>query len=144
MDFAYEGTARADRETVWDVLTDYPGYAKFTPARKVVVEKEGSPQPNGVGTERAIHAVGPPVRERIVVFEPPERFAYVLFKGAPLRNHRGDVTLTEAPGGGTHIHYAIHTEPAVPVVGHLATRIVKQAVKGIFNGVIKESERRAR
>lgn len=143
MDFVYEGTARADREAVWEVLTDYPGYADFTPARNVVVEKQGSPQPNGVGAERAIHAVGPVVRERIVVFEPPERFAYELFSGAPLRNHRGEVTLTEAPGGGTHVRYSVHTEPAIPVAGHLATAIARQAVKQIFNGLIKESERRA-
>jgi len=144
MDFTYQGIAKAPIETVFEVLTDYPGMADITPARKVVIEKQGDPAPNGVGAVRAIHAVGPPLREEIVIFEPPTRFAYVLISGAPLKNHRGDVTLGDNGNGTTSVVYTVHTEPKIPVAGHLAATIAKQAVKGIFNGIIKESERRAR
>ena len=52
-------------EIVFDVLTDHRGYKRFAPLRAVKLEQEGTPAPNGVGAIRALHAVGPPIREQV-------------------------------------------------------------------------------
>ncbi len=142
MDFILEDKVAAPPETVFDVLTDHSGYAKFTPLRWARLETEGSPDPNGVGAVRALGLVGPPIRERVTEFERPSRFAYELVSGAPMKNHRGEVELTEVPGG-TRMRYSIHTEPKVPVVGHIAVVVAKRTIGVLFRGVKGESERRA-
>ena len=60
----------APPETVFDVLTDHRGYAKITPLRKAELEREGEPAPNGVGAIRELSAVGPPLREEVLAYEP--------------------------------------------------------------------------
>jgi uncharacterized protein YndB with AHSA1/START domain len=47
----------APPQTVFDVLTDHRGYAEYTPLRRVELEREGDPPPNGVGAIRVLHAV---------------------------------------------------------------------------------------
>jgi uncharacterized protein YndB with AHSA1/START domain len=127
---------------VFDVLTDHRGYAAITRVRSVELEREGDPPPNGVGAIRALKAVGPPLREEVVGYEPPSRFAYTLISGAPLRDHLGTVDLTES-AGGTRVTYRVETTPTVPVVGRLAVAIVRASVKSLLKGIKRESERRA-
>ena len=96
-----------------------------------------------MGAVRVLKTVGPPLREEIVEFVPGERLVYKLLSGAPLRDHVGTVTLTEHTGG-THVSYRIDTTPTIPVIGRAAMPIVKTAVRQLFDGIAKESERRAR
>ena len=58
---------------------------------------EGEPAPNGLGAIRKIVAVGPPIREEVVTFEPPSRFAYTLLSGAPVPPPASN--LAAAPAG---------------------------------------------
>jgi uncharacterized protein YndB with AHSA1/START domain len=132
----------APPETVFDVLTDHRGYADITPIRSAELEREGSPEPNGVGAIRALHAVGPPLREEVLAYEPARRFSYTLISGAPVRKHVGTVELT-SQNGGTELVYAVRTMPTIPVVGFAVVAVVKQAIAQLLKGVVAESERRA-
>lgn len=132
----------ASPETVFAVLTDHRHYAEMTPLRKSEIEREGEPAPNGLGAIRKLSAVGPPLREEVIAYEPDERFSYKLLSGLPVRDHVGTVRLS-AVRSGTEMVYAVRTEPTVPVVGALVVAAVKQGVKGLIDGVVKESERRA-
>jgi hypothetical protein len=124
------------------VLTDHRRYAELTPLRKSELEREGDPDPNGLGAIRKLTAVGPPLREEVIAYEPDERFSYKLLSGLPVRDHVGTVKLT-ASGGGTEMVYAVRTQPTVPLAGSVVVAVVKQGVKGLVDGVVKESERRA-
>ncbi len=132
----------APPEVVFGVLTDHRGYAEITPVRRVELEREGEPAPNGVGAIRVLHVVGPPLREEVLTYEPPRRFSYRLLSGAPVRDHVGTVELTP-DGGGTRVTYAVRTMPTVPVGGAVVVGVVKLAIKQLLNGVVTESERRA-
>jgi uncharacterized protein YndB with AHSA1/START domain len=132
----------APPETVFSVLTDHRGYPSFTRVRRAELEREGSPEPDGVGAIRKLYVVGPPLREEIVEFERPSRFGYRLLSGLPLRDHLGTVVLA-ADGNGTRVDYTVRSTPAVPVVGHAAARAVKVAVRQLLDGVERESKRRA-
>ncbi|HEU4737284.1 MAG TPA: SRPBCC family protein [Solirubrobacterales bacterium] len=133
----------APPETVFAVLTDHRKYSDLTPLRKSELEREGDPAPNGLGAIRKLTAVGPPLREEVIAYEPGDgRFSYKLLSGLPVRDHVGTVELT-ADGSGTQMIYAVRTKPTVPVVGAAVVAVVKQGVKGLVDGIAKESERRA-
>jgi uncharacterized protein YndB with AHSA1/START domain len=140
--FSFTRTIAAPPETVFAILTDHRGYPAFTRLRRVELERPGSPDPDGLGAIRKLHMVGPPMREEIVEFERPTRFAYRLLSGLPLRDHLGRVVLS-GDGAGTRIVYTVETTPTVPVIGHAAAQGVKIAVKQLLDGVERESKRRA-
>jgi len=132
----------APPETVFEVLTDHRRYSELTPLRKSELEREGEPAPNGNGAIRKLTAVGPPMREEVIAYEAPSRFSYTVLSGLPVRDHVGTVELA-ADGSGTKMVYAVRTQPTLPIVGGVVVAVVKQAIKGLIDGVAKESERRA-
>jgi uncharacterized protein YndB with AHSA1/START domain len=140
--FTYERVIAAPPEVVFDVLVDHRRYAEITPMRKSVLEREGAPAPNGVGAIRVLRAVGPPLREEVLVHEPSTRFSYKLLSGLPVRDHVGTVELTPS-GSGTKVVYAVRTTPTLPFVGPAVVAGVKLGIKQLLSGITKESERRA-
>ena len=144
--FTFVRRTAAPPEAVFEALTDHRAYPDYTPLRKVDLEKEGEPAPNGVGAVRVLHGIGPAVHEEVVEYVPPTRFVYRLLSGPPLRDHVGTVTLepAEVEGRqGTRIVYAIDTTPTVPVGKALVVAVTKNAVKGLLDGSVKEAERRS-
>lgn len=135
-------TVAAPVETVWDVVTDLRGMSEFTRFRRVELEREGDPPPNGLGAIRVMHLVGPPVREQIITFEPPRRFAYRLLSGIPVKDHVGTIEL-EPAGEGTRMSYVLETTPKVPVVGSALIPVIRNVVDGIAAGIAAEAEKRA-
>lgn len=132
----------APPETVFEVLTDHRRYAEITPLRRSELEREGEPAPNGVGSIRVLHSVGPALREETIAYQPPNRFSYTLLSGAPVRDHVGTVELTPN-GGGTKVTYALRTFPTLPLLGPVVIAVVKVGIKQLLAGISKESERRA-
>jgi hypothetical protein len=141
--FRFVREVAASPELVFGVLTDHRGYAGIAPIRKVELECEGVPAPNGVGAIRVLHSVGPPLREEVIAFQPPERFAYRLLSGAPLRDHVGAIAL-EAAGAGSKVTYAVRTTPTLPLGNAAVLAITKAAVKRLLDGLLAEAERRAK
>lgn len=140
--FTYTRQVAAPPETVFEVLTDHRRYPEVTPLRKAELEREGEPAPNGVGAIRKLTAVGPPLREEVLAYEPATRFSYKLLSGLPVRDHVGTVELTPE-AGGTKVVYAVRTTPTVPIVGGAVVAAVKIAIKQLLGGVAGEAERRA-
>jgi uncharacterized protein YndB with AHSA1/START domain len=139
--FTFVREVDAPPEVVFDVLTDHRRYAEITPMRKSVLEREGESVSNGVGAIRKLSAVGPPLREETIVYEPPSRFSYRLLSGAPLRDHVGTVELTPQ-AGGTKLVYAVRTQPTLPFVGGVAVAVARFGVKQLVDGIVAEAERR--
>jgi uncharacterized protein YndB with AHSA1/START domain len=140
--FRYVRQVAAPPETVFEVLTDHRRYPEITPLRKAALEREGEPAPNGLGAIRVLTVAGPPMREEVIAYEPPSRFAYKLLSGLPFRDHVGTVELSPLDGG-TQMIYAVRTTPTVPLGAFVAMAVLKQAIKGLIAGVAKESEKRA-
>ena len=136
-------TVSAPPETVWEVLADLRGMSEYTRFRKVELEREGDPPPNGVGAIRVLHLAGPPVREEIIAFEPPRRFAYRMLSGVPVKNHVGTVELSPV-AGGTRMSYVVETTPKIPVVGFTVVAILRRVIEEIAAGIASEAEKRAR
>lgn len=133
---------KAPPETVFEVVTDHRRYAEITRLRRSELEREGEPAPNGVGAIRVLTAVGPPIREEVVAYEPPTRFSYKVLSGLPVRDHLGTVSL-EPSDGGTRVTYALKSIPTIPFAGKLVMLAIKRAVTELLDGVVSEAERRA-
>jgi uncharacterized protein YndB with AHSA1/START domain len=142
--FTIQTVIQAPIDTVFDVLTDHRGYADFTPLRKVELVQTGLPTPNGVGAIRALHVLGPPIKEQVTEYERPTRFVYKLIAGAPVRDHVGTVELS-AEGTSTRMLYRIDTFPKVPAM--LAPPIVaflRATIGMLVKGIAKRAEQLAR
>jgi uncharacterized protein YndB with AHSA1/START domain len=140
--FTFVREVAASPEVVFDVLTDHRGYAAITAIRRVDLEREGEPAPNGLGAIRVLHTLGPPLREEVIAYQPPSRFSYRMLSGAPLRDHVGTVAL-EAVDRGTKITYAVRTTPSAPIGGALVLAVARFGVRQVLDGILAESERRA-
>jgi uncharacterized protein YndB with AHSA1/START domain len=140
--FTYERQVAAPPEIVFDVLTDHRRYTEITALRKAELEREGEPEPNGLGAIRRLTLAGPPMREEVIAYERPHRFSYTVLSGLPVRDHVGTVELTPS-GDGTRVVYAIRTTPTLPVGGFAVVATMKRAIRTLLAGVAKESERRA-
>jgi uncharacterized protein YndB with AHSA1/START domain len=140
--FRYVRQVAAPPEVVFDVLTDHRRYAEITSLRKAELEREGEPAPNGLGAIRVLTVAGPPMREEVIAYEPPYRFAYKILSGLPVRDHVGTVEMQPSEGG-TEITYAVKTTPTIPLAGAVFIAVLKKAIRDLLSGVAKESERRA-
>jgi uncharacterized protein YndB with AHSA1/START domain len=140
--FTYRRQVAAPPEIVFDVLTDHRRYPEITSLRRAELEREGDPEPNGVGAVRVLTLAGPPMREEVLAYERPTRFSYTVLSGLPVRDHIGTVQLTPAEGG-TEVTYAIRTTPTLPLGAAAVVLTLKAAIRSLLAGVAKESERRA-
>jgi uncharacterized protein YndB with AHSA1/START domain len=140
--FRYVRQVAAPPEIVFDVLTDHRRYPEITSLRKAELEREGEPAPNGLGAIRVLTVAGPPMREEVIAYERPFRFAYKILSGLPVRDHVGTVEMQPA-NGGTEIVYAVKTTPTLPLGGPVFMLVLKKAIRDLIGGVSKESERRA-
>jgi uncharacterized protein YndB with AHSA1/START domain len=141
--FRYVRQVAAPPEVVFDVLTDHRRYTEITPLRKAELEREGEPTPNGLGAIRVLSALpGPPMREEVIAYERPHRFAYKILSGLPVRDHVGTVEM-QPSGGGTEVTYAVKTTPTLPLGGPVFMLVLKKAIRDLIGGVAKESESRA-
>ena len=141
--FRYVRRVAAPPEVVFDVLTDHRRYTEITPLRRAELEREGEPTPNGLGAIRVLAAApGPPMREEVIAYERPFRFAYKILSGLPVRDHVGTVEM-QPSGEGTELVYAVKTTPTIPLSGPVFMAILKKAIRDLIAGVAKESERRA-
>lgn len=141
INFTLEKTTSAPIDRVFDTLTDHRAYAAMTPVRKSTLDKEGTPAPNGLGAVRRLTVAGPPLVEEVIGYEKPNRFAYKMLSGLPVRDHVGEVTLTES-GGGTRIVYKVTSTPTIPGGRFILGPILKQAIGGLLRGVVKTAEAR--
>ena len=135
---------RAPRDVVFAVLTDHEGYTKLTPLQWTL-ERPGTPHPNGVGAIRAIRPARRmpfAIREQVTEFEAPNRFAYKVISGAPVRSHIGTVTLTATPAG-TEVEYRMDAEPRIPLPTKVITAGLRALITLLLRGVTKEAESRA-
>lgn len=142
-EFVHQDLIAAPPATVFEVLTDHRGYAKILPFRSARLERAGTPDLNGVGAVRALHLLGPPVREQVTVYEPPRRFAYKMLSGLPMRDYRGAVLLADAVGDQTDVIYTVNAGLPWPVPDFLTIPVSQIIVLTLLRGIKRESERRA-
>lgn len=129
-------------EVVWDVLTDHRGYVNWAGVTKAALERQGSPDPNGVGAVRYLRKGPVAVREEVVASEAPRTFSYTVLSGPPVRDYLAKVTLT-ADGDATLVDWTVRFEPKIPFTGIVILPVVRKVITDLLAGATRESQRRA-
>jgi hypothetical protein len=140
--FTLHASIKAPIEVVFDVLTDHRGHAKMTALRSSTLERQGEPPPNGVGAIRVLSLAGPPIRERVTVFDRPRLFAYEMLSGAPILTHTATVELAPQDGR-TELTWRVESIPSIPVPDAVWAAVMRLMIKHLLIGVVKEAERQA-
>jgi len=92
---------------VFKAITNHSGMDQWLTGVRVTILREGTPRPNGVRAVRLVRRRGFAVMEEVVYWEEPTAMAYRALGGTPLRNHLGEVRLSQAHDGGTNLHYKV-------------------------------------
>ena len=129
----------APRQVVWDVMTDHPRYVSWTSARRVTMERTGTPAPNGVGAVRVFDSGPMKVREEVMEFEPPSRMVYRLASGLPVHDYRSEMRLDEEDGV-TVLTWSSTFTPRIPLTGGAFTRLMRGAVDRFAAGIKAAAE----
>ncbi len=141
-----ESTTKASPETVWALVSDATRYPSWGPWSDGRYEKNGDATPHGVGAVQALRSAQRYMGryttsvERIVEVEEGRRLAYMVIRGMPVRNYRGEVTLTPA-GDGTHIRWTADWDNTM--LGRVAWRGLRTFFPEMMTGLVAAAERDA-
>jgi uncharacterized protein YndB with AHSA1/START domain len=130
-------------EQVFDVFADGAGWARWAGPliRRSSWEQEGTPAPGGVGAIRVLGAGAYGSREQIIEYAPPERLAYTVLSGFPVRDYRATIELTPTTEGGTLIHWSASFRPPVPGTGALIAFGLRSMLGGFASRAAAYAER---
>ena len=132
--FASTTRIAAPPEVVWPIMSDHVRYAAWGSAKRVTMDRVGSPDPNGVGAVRCFHAGPAKVREEVLEFEPPRRMVYRVASGLPVVDYRSEMVL-EVDGAGSVLRWSSSFRPRVPRTGALLRTVMARAVARFAAGI---------
>lgn len=121
--YRVEASTRAPVDVVWPLVGEAARWREWSFLSKTGLEREGSPEPDGVGAIRRFTRFGVGSREEVVAWDPPGHLAYRILSGFPVRNYLADVTLTP-DGTGTRIEWAGRYDPKWPGTGRVLAAVL--------------------
>jgi uncharacterized protein YndB with AHSA1/START domain len=126
-----EGTAQATPGAVWALVSDATCYPEWGPWAAAGYQRPGDTSPRGPGavywlrSARRAYLRYVTTTEKILDVEEGRHLAYTVIGGIPVRNYRGEVTLTPV-ADGTHIRWAATWDAT------LAGRIARRGLRTFF------------
>lgn len=126
----------APRAAVWAAYADFPGWTQWAGLGRVTLEREGSPDPSGVGAIRVFTNLGYSVREEILDVDPGRRLVYTVLSGFSVRDHEGEV-LFEDDGEGTRVTWRVQFRSGLPGLGGL----IRVTVAAVFRRTLRRLAR---
>jgi uncharacterized protein YndB with AHSA1/START domain len=141
-----EGTARATPEAVWALVSDATRYPEFGPWSAGGYRRPGEESERGPGavqwlrSSRRTYLRHATSVEQILAAEEGRMLAYTVIGGIPVRNYRGEVTLTPV-AGGTHIRWTATWDNTMG--GRIVGRTLRVIYPEIVAGLAAAAERQS-
>jgi uncharacterized protein YndB with AHSA1/START domain len=141
-----EATTKASPETVWALVSDATKYPSWGPWIDGHYKKAGEETAHGAGAVQVLRSaqryMGRHITsvERILEVEQGRRLAYLVIRGMPVRNYRGEVTLTPS-GDGTHIRWTADWDNTM--LGRMAWRGLRTFFPEMMAGLVAAAGRDA-
>lgn len=126
-------------DVVFDVMTDHVRYARWGTSKRVTMDREGTPAPNGLGAIRCFHAGPMKVLEEVTGWEHPTRMTYRLNSHQLTKEYASEMVL-HADGAITVLTWTSTFSPRVPGTTALVRRVYERAVTGFAAGIKAEAE----
>jgi uncharacterized protein YndB with AHSA1/START domain len=136
--YRVEAHSDAPVEAVWPLLAEARRWREWTFLTRSGLEREGSPEPDGVGAVRRFTRYGAGSREEVLAWEPPTRLAYAILSGFPVRDYRAEVTLSP-DAGGTRILWTATFDELVPGTGRLMELMLRRMIGGFASGLARHA-----
>ena len=142
--YVYRVEARSDAppEVVWPLLGEARRWCEWSFLTASGLERDGSPDPDGVGAVRRFTRNGVGSREEVVAWDPPHHLAYRILSGFPVRDYRSDVTL-EPAGGGTRIEWAGSYDLRWPGTGRLLQAVLPRMMQRFADDLARHADGRS-
>jgi hypothetical protein len=135
---AEESVAQAGPDVVWALVSDAATYPDWGPWSAAGYQSPGDSAPRGAGAvywlrsqQRTMGRYTTTV-EKILEAEEGQRIAYTVLRGIPVRNYRGEVTLTAVPGG-TRIRWTADFDATL--MGRLVAGPLRKFFPGVLSGL---------
>ena len=132
-------TASAGIDAVWPLIGQARRWSDWSFLTRSVLERDGSPDSDGVGAVRHFTRYGIGSREEVVAWDPPHHLAYRILSGFPVRDYRSDVTL-EPSGTGTRIDWAGSYTPRWPGTGPVLQRVLPALMRRFARDVARHAD----
>jgi len=132
-------TASAGIDAVWPLIGQARRWSDWSFLTRSVLERDGSPDPDGVGAVRHFTRYGIGSREEVVAWDPPHHLGYRILSGFPVRNYRADVTLT-SEGSGTRIDWAGTFDPKIPASGRILDVVLPAMMQRFADAVARYAD----
>ena len=131
-----EHTAHSDapRSEVWRKLSDLEGWHEWGPWTKTELDGDIRTM---VSDRKRLTGKPYVMTELVTALVPEERFEYDLLSGLPIKKYHGTVTLSDADGGGTDIHWASHFKPPWPIFGGLWRGAMLKVIRDVSERLAK-------
>ena len=142
--YVYRVEARSDAppEVVWPLLGEARRWREWSFLTSTGLERDGSPEPDGIGAVRRFTRFGVGSREEVVAWDPPRHLAYRILSGFPVRDYRSDVTL-EPAGAGTRIEWAGSYDLKWPGTGRLLQAVLPRMMQRFADDLARAAGDRA-
>jgi uncharacterized protein YndB with AHSA1/START domain len=133
------GTARANPEIVWSLVSDANTYAEWGPWNDGGYRSPAA-GPSHIGSVQWFRYGRRTISvEEILEVEEPRRVVYTVLSGLPVKNYRAEVTLTPIPTGGTSIRWAATWDATL--LGRVVHRKLQQLYPQIVTALIAAADR---
>jgi hypothetical protein len=129
---------------VWVLISDVTTYPRWGPWSEAGYRSAGDASPRGPGAVYWLRSslryglTRPVTVERILDAEDGRHLAYTVIGGIPVRDYRGEITLTPE-GGGTRIRWAASWDQTL--AGRLVHRSLQRLYPQIVAGLAAAAER---
>jgi hypothetical protein len=121
-------TTSAPVEVVWPLIARADRWSDWSFLTRTTLERDGSPDPDGVGAVRRFSRLRIGSREEVVAWDPPHHLAYRILSGFPVRDYLADVTLTPE-GSGTRIEWSGSFDPKWPGSGPVLDAVLPRMMQ---------------
>lgn len=138
--FTAQVYANAPVETVWSLLGEADRWKEWSFLTRSDLEREGEPEPDGVGAIRRFTRHGIGSREEVVAWEPPHHLGYVILSGFPVRHYRADVVL-EPDRSGTTITWSATFDEKIPGTGAVMTVVLSRLIRKFLTSAARYAGR---
>ena len=130
----------APPERVWELLADAASWSTWTRMSDTSLEREGEPNPDGVGAIRRFRTGPLTSREEVVTFEPSHLLVYRLLSGLPLDDYEARVELS-ADGEGTRITWSSRSQARYPGTAAALRLLLSSVIRDIATRLARAAER---
>ncbi len=127
---------KAPIDTAWRLLSDHESWTRWAGFGRVVRERDGAPEQNGVGAIRRMPGGG---REEVVRYGPGFTLGYRVISGLPLRDHLGEVDFAPLGPDRFQARWRCRFDSTIPGAGPL----MRVGVTWIFRRMLRRLERAA-